>query len=71
MEQNEKKYWLTDIESGWPYQVSKEYYEQYMEMWEVFRPKITNTTGIILLTGTAGEMDNSWYEALKSYKDGK
>jgi len=51
---------LIDIESGWPYIVSKEYYDAYMQMWEDLKPKNFDSklSGKIVVYGTGGGHNN-------------
>lgn len=56
----EREYILYDIESGYPYRVSKEVYENYMAAWNSVRPVLQNKeVGKILFFGTAGEQPNN------------
>lgn len=55
----DKKYYLTDIESGEEYEVSKEQYEGYMKMLDNIMPKGEfKGIGQIMIFGTAGGTNN-------------
>lgn len=62
-----EKYYLRDIESGCPYEVTKREYEQYLSLWERFMPKFESSKGTIMIFGTGGDMEggedfkNSFY----------
>lgn len=58
----EKEYWLTDVETGFRYKVSKERYEQYISMWDNVVPRIQSDKILPILTGTAGSLDMGGYE---------
>ncbi len=66
----DRKYYITDIESGYKYEVSKEYHEQYLAMWDYYKPKLDPNRKIpIQIYGTGGDMDNSggsWLEMFKN-----
>lgn len=55
-------YIIYDLESGAPYEVSKDYYEQYntwmLRMWEDAMPKLNNNYKGTLIVGTAGDFDS-------------
>ena len=57
--EEQNKYYLSDLESGFKYEVSKDYYKSFMKAWEMFIPKINHTIGMPILFGTAGELDNN------------
>lgn len=58
------EYYITDIESGERYPVSKEAYESYMRGIEACKPMLKNIPGVPLIIGTAGEMDADTYHEL-------
>ena len=56
----EKKYYWTDLESGFTFECSKEYHDSMTDMmnriWEAAKPKINpDFIGKIIITGTGGE----------------
>jgi len=66
-ENNTEVYFLEDIESGVPYEVSKEHYESWSKTWEVCMPKLDSKfrTGQIMFFGTGGNSShNKYYEEL-------
>jgi len=50
---------IFDIESGYPYKVTKEYYEWYMKLYEATIPKAfrdnSKPIGAVYITGTGGD----------------
>jgi hypothetical protein len=50
---------IFDIESGYPYKVTKEYYDWHMKMWESALPRAfrdnSKPIGIVWITGTGGD----------------
>jgi len=48
---------MTDIESGYKREVSKEYWEGFMKMWGSFMPKIDSSKSVITVFGTGGDME--------------
>lgn len=65
MEQN--KYYIENIESGIPYQVSKETYDRYIEfknyMASLMNPKLKGL-GRPIIIGTGGEIEKNNYKEL-------
>lgn len=61
-------YYLFDIESGYPYKVSKEYYEWYnktiLEFFNSVKPNINPTFKGTLIMGTAGDFENNNFEEM-------
>jgi hypothetical protein len=57
--EKDKKYYLTDIESGQNYEVTKEQYEGYQRAWTACRPEVKGIKGRIFLAGTGGKFDDS------------
>jgi hypothetical protein len=65
----QKKYYLTDIESGVSYEVSKEHYDSYHRMIKSIWSKLnTKPIGQIIIIGTAGELDSKFEKMFKDYK---
>ena len=50
---------LFDIETGYPYRVTREYYNWYMELWNSMLPRAfrdgSKPMGVVYITGTGGE----------------
>lgn len=57
MEQ-ERKYFINDIESGLPYEVTKDQYEAYHKAWDAVKPKLDSVKGKVILFGTGGDMES-------------
>ncbi len=61
MEEN-KKYYIHDIETGWPVEVDKETYDKIQAvrkaMWDAVQPKDKPRVGMIFITGTGGNIDD-------------
>lgn len=59
--EKQKQYFIPDIETGIPYQVTKEIYEQYIKSWEYFRVKINNTPliGKVMVFGIGGDLNGN------------
>lgn len=58
--ENEKQYYLRDLETGEKYLVSKEYYDKYMESWNYFGDRMSEKLkeyGKPLIMGTGGDME--------------
>jgi len=55
----QKEYYLSDIESGFKYKVTKEHYNAYIKMWELVVPKIYNVEHIAFICGTTSNIDNN------------
>jgi len=54
----EKKYYIRDIETGWPTEVSKEQWELYQQLLECYRPKLSdNFKGKVIIFGTGGDLE--------------
>lgn len=72
-EKGEEVYFLTDLESGVPYEVSKEYYEGYMRLMESVKPKLNLPKGKLICFGTGGEVDGKtyWYGMFNKPKNYK
>jgi len=58
-----KKYFLVDQESGYQYEVSKEYYERFNKSYEDCKPKSVNGLrfGNMIFLGTGGDIDGIDY----------
>jgi hypothetical protein len=56
---NQNKYYLTDIETCFKYEVSKERYENHVKMWELVVPKLNDNTSVSILYGTTGEIESN------------
>lgn len=59
----EKKYYLSDIESGVSYEVTKEEHDSYYKMLEQIWPKVNPSIkhkGQIIVISTAEEIDNNF-----------
>ena len=66
MEEN-KVYYLYDIETGDRYPVSKEIYEMTLDMWKSVMPKLEDAQikGSVIIVGTSGaELDGGFYKTL-------
>ncbi len=63
MTENEE-YWLTDLESGIPYKVTKEHYDSFHNMWESVKPKLNNNSGTVIITSTPSGDNNFNFEEL-------
>lgn len=53
-----KKYYISNLESGDSDEVSKKKHETYMKMWECTKPKIIKdgkVVGRVIIFGTGGE----------------
>ncbi len=56
----ENKYYWVDIESGIRFECSKEFRDSMLSMWEEAKPKLTDKSfGIVMLTGTGGEINKN------------
>lgn len=68
-----KEYWLSDIETGYRYKVTKEQHDAYLKMWDQVYPKVDSNRCIPLIYGTAGSMngmDNSlWFYKAKEVNE--
>lgn len=65
------QYFITDLESGFKYEVTKEQYDSYNIVLQSVIPKI-GTFGIPLIYGTKGELHNLGEEFFKqTWLDGK
>lgn len=60
----ENKYFITDLESGFKYEVTKEQYDSYNIMLQALIPKVGNI-GVPLICGTKGELYNLGEEFFK------
>jgi hypothetical protein len=62
MSSNNKKFFLTDYESGFPYEVTEEDYNAFQRMKEHFMPTIKSDTirGKIIITSTVPEEENDF-----------
>ncbi len=69
----EPKYYLTDIESGIRYEVSKDHYDKYHKMLEyienLFKDKSPINVGKIMIFGTGGELDTGKFEDIWNKND--
>lgn len=58
----DQKYFIYDIETGYPTPVSKEVWERWragiLQMWESARPKLEGM-GRIIIFGTGGDIDGA------------
>lgn len=57
--EDKKKYYHTDIETGYTFEVSKEFHDRMQSLWNRCRPKIdSDLVGKMIITSTAGEENN-------------
>lgn len=65
----QKKYYLQDIESGHSYEVSKEHYEQYLALWDNFRPKadLGTPVGKMWVFGTRGDIGSGDFKSFEEF----
>lgn len=57
--EEEKKYYLSDLETGYKYEVTKEYYERFMRDWDEMMANINKEyKGHPIIVGTMGGFEN-------------
>lgn len=56
-DKGEEVYFLTDYETGCPYEVSKEHYDSFHKMVNECKPKFNDQVGYIMFYGTGGNSD--------------
>lgn len=60
------KYYISDIEAEYRYEVTKQQYDNYMEMWEIVKLKLSGDhKSTPILYGTGDDMEgnnNDWSE---------
>lgn len=60
-----RKYFITDWESGYLQEVTKEEHQAFMRLFESFRPSIAGSTkGMVIVFGTGGDLNQGDFSSM-------